>query len=167
MSGHDTSEKGWLAHYRELLGLWARRTGNRADAEDAAHNAVTRMLQTNTSAVRDGRAYLSRSIANDLSGRYRREQERPTLALHELPEAEHPTHHDVESAIQGAQLSRALTHALAELPAACQQVFAWHRLEGWTIPAIAQHMGLSVSSVEKYLARAIRHLQLRLRDFSP
>ncbi|MBU4610542.1 sigma-70 family RNA polymerase sigma factor [Achromobacter sp. GG226] len=167
MPSHDSTDRGWLAHYREVLGMWRRRAGNRADAEDAAHNAIARLLQTPSATIRDGRAYLSRSIANELSGQYRRERERPTSSLHELAEADHPAGDDAEASARCAQLSDALTRALRDLPPACQQVFAWHRLEGWTIPAIAAHMGLSVSSVEKYLARAIRHLQLRLRDFSP
>jgi RNA polymerase sigma-70 factor (ECF subfamily) len=34
------------------------------------------------------------------------------------------------------------------------------------VPEIASHLGLSVSSVEKYLTRSMRHLQLKLQQFS-
>jgi RNA polymerase sigma-70 factor (ECF subfamily) len=86
--------------------------------------------------------------------------------LHELTEAEHPAAEDVESAVYVAQLSRALSESLDELPLACQQVFAWHRIEHWTVPEIAQHMGLSVSTVEKHLTKTMRHLQQKLQKFA-
>ena len=56
--------------------------------------------------------------------------------------------------------------ALAELPQPCAAVFAWHRLEGRTVAEIAAQLGLSNSSVEKYLTRTMRHLHARLRPFS-
>lgn len=156
----------WLAHYRELVGTWARRSRSSADAEDAAHDAIVGMLESDGAAIVNPRAYLHRSTANGLISRYRREQAFPAAPLHELPEAEHPSADDAEAAARLAQLSRALAAALDELPPACQQVFAWHRIEGRTMPEIAAKMGLSVSTVEKYLTKTMRHLHRSLQRFS-
>ncbi|WP_017522403.1 sigma-70 family RNA polymerase sigma factor [Pusillimonas noertemannii] len=167
MSRRPTSDKGWLAHYRELVGTWARRSNCSADAEDAAHDAIVGMLERDGAAIANPRAYLHRSTSNGLAGRYRREQAFPAAPLHELAEAEHPVVEDVEAGAQLAELSSALAEALDELSPACRQVFAWHRLEGWTVPEIAARMGLSVSTVEKYLTRTMRHLHRSLQRFSP
>lgn len=159
-------KKGWLAHYGELVGSWVRRADSREDAEDALQDAAERMLGLDTLAIRDTRAYLHRSVSNGLVSRHRRAQSFPTSPLHELEEVEHPSVEDVESAVYVGQLSRALTESLEELPLACQQIFAWHRIEHWTVPEIAQHMGLSVSTVEKNLTKTMRHLQTKLQKFA-
>src|SRR5690606_25111650 len=91
--------------------------------------------------IENKRAYLHRSVANGLINRYRREQSFPTLPLHELSESEHPVMDGVEAAAQVSELSQALSDALGELPPACQQVFAWHRLEGWTVPVYTGYYG--------------------------
>lgn len=166
MSRPPTSSKGWLAYYREIIGTWKRRSSSSFDAEDAAHDAIVGMLENGGSAIENQRAYLHRSVANGLINRYRREQSFPTAALQDLPESEHPVIEGAEAGAHVSQLSQALSDALGELPQVCQQVFAWHRLEGWTVPEIAAQMGLSVSMVEKHLTRTMRHLRQRLQRFS-
>lgn len=166
MSRRPSSDKSWLAHYRELLGTWKRRSRSAFDAEDAAHDAIVGMLESDTAAIANPRAYLHRSTANGLISRYRREQSLPMSPLHELSEDDHPVVEDVEAAASFSQLSQALTESLNELPAVCQQVFAWHRVEGRTVPEIASRMGLSVSMVEKHLTRTMRHLHQCLQRFS-
>ncbi|WP_454692194.1 RNA polymerase sigma factor [Achromobacter aloeverae] len=166
MSRRRSPEHGWLAYYRELLGTWARRSRNGLDAEDAAHDAIANMLEGDVSVIRDPRAYLHRSVHNGLANQYRAQVREQAIPLHELHETDHPVLDDPESSIRAAQLSDALMAALNELPPRCRHVFAWHRLEGWTVPEIADHMQLSVSSVEKYLARAMRHIHGRLQRFS-
>ncbi|NYT80922.1 RNA polymerase ECF-subfamily sigma-70 factor [Alcaligenaceae bacterium] len=141
MSRSPTFPKGWLAHYRELIGTWKRRSSSSFDAEDAAHDAIVGMLENGGSTIENKRAYLHRSVANGLINRYRREQSFPTLPLHELSESEHPVMDGVEAAAQVSELSQALSDALGELPPACQQVFAWHRLEGWTVPVYTGYYG--------------------------
>lgn len=166
MSRPPASKKGWLAHYSGLIGTWAKGSANTQDAEDAVQDAAERLLGRDTLAIRDTRAYLHRSAANGLVNRYRREQAFPASALHELAEEEHPVSEDVESAAYVAQLSRVLAESLEELPLVCQQIFAWHRIENWTVPEIALHMGLSVSTVEKHLTKTMRHLHQKLQRFA-
>ncbi|MGX9936500.1 RNA polymerase sigma factor [Advenella kashmirensis] len=166
MPRRPSPDKGLLAHYCELVGTWARRANSVPDAEDAAHDAVVGILERNGATIVNPRAYLHRSTANGLISRYRHQKACPTSALHELPEEQHPTVDDVEAAVHLSQLSQALLEALDELPIVCQQVFAWHRIEGWTVPEIASRMGLSVSMVEKHLTKSMRHLHQKLERFS-
>ena len=55
-----------------------------------------------------------------------------------------------------------LKDALAELPERVRFVFLLHRYEGMKYREIAQHLGISVSSVEKYMMQAIKHVAKRL-----
>ncbi len=166
MSRFSSSRKSWLVNYHELVKTWTRRASSRFDGEDAAHDAIAGILEQDGSRIANPRAYLHRSAANSLIQRHKRDQQHLTSPLHDLAEQDHPAVGGAEEAARCGQLSDALLAALDELPPVCQQVFSWHRLEGWTVPEIAAHMGLSVSSVEKYLTRSMRHLQCKLRQFS-
>ncbi|MFM9867635.1 sigma-70 family RNA polymerase sigma factor [Achromobacter xylosoxidans] len=167
MSRRPPSEKGWLAHYRELIGTWTRRSGSRHDAEDAAHDVVANMLRNGDGAVLDPKAYLYGASQNRLNGEVRRQLRREVIALDELPDADHPAHEDPDSALRAGQLADALKAALAELPLKCQQVFLWNKLEGYTQAEIAGKLGLTQSTVEKHMKRALGHIQKRLQDHAP
>lgn len=167
MSRRPSFDKGWLAHYRELIGSWTRRGASRHDAEDAAHDVVANMLRNGDAAVLDPKAYLYGASQNRLNGEIRRQSRREQVSLDELPDAEHPVQSDPESAIRAAQLADALKVALAELPLKCQQVFLWNKLEGYTQAEIAQKLGLTQSTVEKHMRRALAHIHDRLQDHAP
>jgi RNA polymerase sigma factor (sigma-70 family) len=165
-SSHSSAPRNWLAYYRELVATWTKRADSVHDAEDATHDVMVSMLNSNEQAIREPRAYLHRSVYHGLTAQYRARRAAPTVSLHELAEDEHPAMDDPDAHVRAAQLSDALMVALRELPLSHQQVFAWHRLEGWTMPEIAAEMRLSVSTVEKYLTKAMRHIHSRLQDFS-
>ena len=118
------------------------------------------------SAIRNPRAYLHRSVYHGLINQHHKQQRAAAIPLQDLDEDELPTQDGPEAGARTAQLSNALRQALDELPEPCAAVFAWHRLEGWTVPEIAAHLGLSVSSVEKHLTRTMRHLHTRLHAYS-
>lgn len=167
MSRPPAPKKGWLAHYSELVGAWTRRTDNRQDAEDATHDAILRVLENDTGALTNPRAYLHRSVHNRLIDAHRQSRLIDVVPLHELDEDEHPLLTDPDAQARTLQLLVSLKVALAELPVKCRQVFLWHRLEGHTQEEIAQKLGISVSMVEKYMIRAVRHLRERLHNHAP
>ena len=159
--------KGWLAHYRELLGTWIRRAPLRADAEDAVQESIAGFLAADARSIDNPRAYLHRSVHNHLADGYRRSQVVPMEPLHELRESDHPADNDPQAGIRTTQLLTAMKAALEELPPKCRQVFLWHRIEGYSHQEIAERMELSVNMVERYMMRAARHLRERLGDFAP
>jgi RNA polymerase sigma-70 factor (ECF subfamily) len=48
---------------------------------------------------------------------------------------------------------------LEKLPQNARQAFILNRSKGMTYPAIAEQMGVSVSSVEKYILESLKHLR--------
>ena len=136
-----------------MLGTWKRKGHAAGDVEDTTHDAIANLLEGDVSAIRNPRAYLHRSVYHGLINQHHKQQRAAAIPLQDLDEDELPTQDGPEAGARTAQLSNALRQALDELPEPCAAVFAWHRLEGWTVPEIAAHLGLSVSSVEKHLTR--------------
>ena len=167
MSRHPASKKGWLALYSGLIGSWAKRSSAPQDAEDAAQDSIEGLLRGEHAAALDQKAYLYRSAQNQLISEIRRQARQEFLPLHELHEDQHPVQSGPDSDLRMEQLSRAMQQALQELPLKCQQVFLWNKIEGYTQKEIAQKLGLTPSSVEKYMKRALKHLQEKLQNYAP
>jgi len=144
MPRHRISGINWLAHYNELIRFWIRKTGSRGDVEDATHDVITKLLESNVSTISSPRSYLHSSIRNRLTDSYRQNKILDLVPIHDLPEDSHPL-----------QPNDPVT------------VFIWHRLEGYSQTEIAEKLDISVNMVEKYMIRATRHLRDRLQDHIP
>ena len=70
---------GFFEHYEELIGTWTRRLRNRSQAEDLAHDTFVRVLESDSSAVQQPRAYLHQTARNIAVDGYRREDRRGAL----------------------------------------------------------------------------------------
>lgn len=159
-------KKGWLAHYSELVAAWRRNSGVHEDSEDAMHDAVVRLLENGAATVDNPRAYLKRSTANGVIDRYRRHASLPMTPLHELEDKDHPQVGGPEAEVFSQQMVSDLKRALNDLPLACQQVYVRNRIEGWTHAEISRAMGISRSTVEKNMTRALRHLNKQLQKYA-
>ncbi len=152
---------GFFEHYEELIGTWTRRLKNRQQAEDLAHDTFVRVLESDSAAVEQPRAYLHQTARNIAVDAYRREDRRAAMEQdavhHGLPATGDPEHF-----MQAIQLADSIERALSELPVNCRKVFVWQKIEGLTQAEIAERLGLSKNMVEKYMIRTLRHLRDRL-----
>lgn len=153
--------KGFLDHYHELIGTWTRKLRSRQQAEDLAHDAFVRVLESEPGAVQQPRAYLHQTARNIAVDGYRREDRRQSLEQQAL-DLTPPVDDDPEAYMNALQLADSVERALAELPLNCRKVFVWQKLEGLTQAEIAERMGLSRNMVEKYMIRTLRHLREHL-----
>ncbi|WP_271411981.1 RNA polymerase sigma factor [Pseudomonas sp. Q1-7] len=152
---------GFFEHYEELIGTWTRRLRNRQRAEDLAHDAFVRVLETRQDSVQQPRAYLHQTTRNIAVDQFRREERRAQLELDMAGQGE-DAKDDPESFMHAVQLADSIEKALAELPVNCRQVFVWQKLEGLSQAEIAERLGLSRNMVERYMIRTLRHLRERL-----
>jgi RNA polymerase sigma-70 factor (ECF subfamily) len=150
--------KGFLDHYEELIGTWTRRLRNRHQAEDLAHDAFVRVLENDSGAVQQPRAYLHQTARNIAVDGWRREDRRLQLEMQAVDSSPAEAS-DPEAFMQAVQLADSIERALAQLPINCRKVFIWQKLEGLTQAEIAERMGLSKNMVEKYMIRTLRHLR--------
>lgn len=55
-----------------------------------------------------------------------------------------------------------IAEAVAELPKRCAEVFTLRRVYGWSQREIAEHFGISISTVENHLVKAVRRCAQRM-----
>jgi len=70
-----------------------------------------------------------------------------------------------EQILHARQKLDAIYAAVDELPFKVKQAFLLHRKSGLSYGDIAREMGVSVSSIEKYILQALKHCRARLAAF--
>ncbi|WP_420994988.1 sigma-70 family RNA polymerase sigma factor [Cupriavidus sp. 30B13] len=155
---HQKVEALYCYHHGWLKGWLQRKLGNAFDAADLAQDTFMRVLgrPLEAHAAREPRAWLT-TIAHGLVVDHirRRAVERACLeAIAALPEACAPSpearHLLIETLVQVDAL-------LDGLNPRARSAFLLSRLEGLSYAEIAARLRVSLSSVEKYMATAIRH----------
>lgn len=143
-------------HHGWLYGWLRKRLGNAFDAADLAHDTYVRVLASGQAPQPDdSRRYLTqiaKGLAIDL---YRRRQIEAayleTIAV--LASAEAPSEETRAMVVEALVELDALLH---RLPAKARQALLLCKLDGLSYREIAQQLKVSVSSVEKYIASALR-----------
>ena len=147
-----------------LLAYFLRRVRNPAEAEDLAHEVFLRLAGVPLGQLRSADAYVFQVAANLLRDRARRGKVRDDYAADLVAAAdtdEPETHASDPERIEAARRSLAAIAArLMELPQRTREIFILYRIENVARRDIAQAYGLSLSSVEKEVARATAHLML-------
>lgn len=146
-----SNHHGWLT-------TWLRgRLGNAADAADLAQDTFVRLLQkTERFELKAPRAFL-RTIARGLViDHWRREEiERAYLeSIAHLPEASAPS---AEERALILELLESIARLLDGLKPKVRKAFLLAQCDGLTYKQIALQMGVSLRSVERYVAEALYH----------
>lgn len=159
----------YVAHQDWLVGWLKRRLKLGFEAADLAQDTFVRLLRRETAAplaLSEPRAMLS-TIARGLAiDHIRAENVRRAYAeaVRDLPEAMMPS---PEQQMLLVQTLTQIDAMLGALKPKVRTAFLMSRLDGLTYPAIAERLGVSLSSVEKYMATALRHcwvMQQQLAD---
>jgi len=142
-------------HHGWLYGWLRRKLGNAFDAADLAHDTYLRILHTGrVPASEQSRQHLAQ-IANGLViDLYRRRQIEAAYldAIAHLPEALAPSEEARALAVEALVEIDAILHGL---PQKAREALVLCKLDGLSYREIAQRMGVSLSSVEKYIASAL------------
>lgn len=140
-----TDHHGWLRH----------KLGNACDAADIAQDTFLRVLtRQQPLQLNKPRAYLS-TIAHGLVIDHwrRRELERAWLeTLASLPEPEAPA---PETRLIFLEALIEIDRLLDSLKPRVRTAFLLAQLDGLTCPQIAEHLGVSLSTVERYITKAL------------
>lgn len=156
---HPLLQTIYQDHHAWLCGWLRRKLANPADAADLAHDTFLRLLgkpPQQMQALREPRAWLTTAAHGLVVDHVRRQAlERAyveTLAL--APQALHPSPEDRLLLLETLVRIDTLLDGLA--PKA-RTAFLLSRLEGLPYADVARQMGVCLSSVEKYMASALRH----------
>jgi RNA polymerase sigma-70 factor (ECF subfamily) len=147
-------------HNRALHGL-ARRQVGWEDAEDVVQEAYLRMLELeNAGHIADARGYLYRIAANVAMDLLRKRKTRSACLVEDVEfEAVAGAESPFATAVEEAILVRSVQASLARLPSGCCETFLLSRLYGMTFPEIAERLGISLRTVNRYISRTMDHLQ--------
>jgi RNA polymerase sigma-70 factor (ECF subfamily) len=148
----------YVDHHRWLVNWLRQRLGCLDDASDLAQDTFLRVLgrPAAVAGLRKPRAWLA-TIAHGLMVDHvrRRDLERAFfIALADVPEPEAPS---VEERVMLLDVLCRIDAMLDGLGAKVRGAFLLSRLTGLSYPEIAVQLEVSVSSVEKYMAKAYRH----------
>lgn len=149
-----------------FLAAAMRISNSREEAEDLVQEAFARLFTLEGWAKIDNpRAYVVRMLRHIAIERLRRQR---IVDFRQLVDADHltladetPDQHRVAS---GRQALRRVSDMISSLPERCRTVFVRRRIEGESSRAIAQDLGISLSTYEKRLARAIELLSCARLD---
>jgi RNA polymerase sigma factor (sigma-70 family) len=152
-------------HLQGLQRFLRSRLGCEVTAADLTQETFLRLSRLGqTDHIDDPRTYLFRIAAN-LATDYQRAQNRHTELLTQdlqgsVTTESTPTPERVALAREQIELLR---RAADELPPLCRQIVYLNRFEGIPQHQIAQRLGVSKSTVERALGRAMAHFRQRLQ----
>lgn len=142
----------------QRLARTARNVGRREDAEDILQDSYLKVLRGGgTERIDNLPAFLSRSVRNLTIDLFRKRGRRvgAETALDDMMiEAADPLA-DPERTLAARQELEKIQAAINRLPKRCRQAFVLHRFHGLSYGEIAVRLGVSRSSVEKYIIRAL------------
>ncbi|MBU0724686.1 MAG: RNA polymerase sigma factor [Alphaproteobacteria bacterium] len=153
-------------HARALTKVAARRLRDPETAREIVQDVYVRLLQSGgTGRTEDDTRILYASVRNAVIDHHRSLRSRNRALDSIVPEQiGWGEGHSPEDQAAARESLSALDRALLELRPQAREMFILHRIEGIPNDRLAKIYGISVSAVEKQLARVLRHCQKALGE---
>lgn len=136
---------------------------DRAVAEDMVHNVFMKVIQNSKTFAEatNQKGYLFRAVYNECMNYVRAEQVKSDYK-------ENRRETDLSNdAVHYKELTQEVLKALDSLPEQCRRVFQMSRYEELRYKEIALQLGITVSTVEKHMMKALKRLKIQLEDYLP
>ena len=157
--------EGWARDYRvALVKYFAKRAPKTVEPDDLVQDVFMRLARrADLAAIENAEGYLFQTAASVLADRFRKDARSP-----DVQESFDEDHHGEavltpERVLIGRQTLDGFMRALDELPTRTRHIFVLYHLEHMRQGKIASLLGMPLSTVEKHMARATKHLNKRLR----
>lgn len=143
-----------------LLSFFSRRLREKATAEDLVQQVFERLVQRgDLASIEKIRGYVYRVAENVLADHMRAAAVRHGRAHDLFDEAIHAgIDFSPEYILTKRERLARVMAVLQALPERTRIIFVLRRVEGWRYQEIAKHCDISVSAVEKHVARAVAEL---------
>ncbi|PZU01008.1 MAG: RNA polymerase subunit sigma-24 [Brevundimonas sp.] len=161
---HPRLEEVVSAFRGPLLRFFQRRVRGSQEAEDLTQEVFGRLIRQDLGGIGNMNGYVFQVAANVLRDEARRASVRSgMLAGSTDVDVEDERGFSPERVLQNKEALQAMVSALYELSVPVRTVFSQYHLDGVAQVEIARRMGMSLSTVEKHMAKANAHLLYRLR----
>ena len=145
---HEGAVRGWLArHVRTLSG---------ADIDDLVQEAYARLWSSDLPVIDNGRAYFFATVRNLVFEQARRARIVPMERMGEIQSlriiSEEP---GPERQVGARQELERLRRIVDRLSPQCRRAFELRKFDGLSIRETAEKMGITQSTVEKHLTKAL------------
>ncbi|MNK11092.1 putative RNA polymerase sigma factor FecI [compost metagenome] len=157
-SSSDSLTRLYSDHHGWLKGWLRKKTGCPHNAADLAHDTYMRVIETRNAVVMDTpRAFLT-TIAKRVLASYFRHLEVERAYLDSIAGLPEPLLPSPETQAIVIETLLEIDRILDGLPAKVRTAFLWAQIDGMPYAEIAKRLGVSLSSVKQYMARAIRQI---------
>ena len=144
-----------VSHYDSIFGFLLRRTQKRHEAEDKTQETIFRFLRWREGReVRDRKRTLFQIAQNLLIDRSRASQSRPSMDS-ALEEDSAVTQISPTRTVEANERLAILRAAVDSMPPRVREIFIMNRTHGMRHREIAEALGISKSTVEKHMIRAL------------
>ncbi len=154
----------YLSYIPVLRRYFARRVNNDVIVDDLVQDVMLRMHARDAGdRIEHLEGYIFRTASSVLLDQARRDKTRHATRHKELTEKDHPADEfTAERVLQAREELSRIVLALADLPERTRDIFLMRRYEGMSHSEIAGKIGISVSAIEKHIAKAVAHIALWL-----
>lgn len=147
-----------------LQRFFSRRVKDPAEVEDLVHDTFVRLLrQQHHVDVELARGYVFQTANSVMVDWLRRKQAREAY-LDQLHGEETDSVSSPDRVLAAHEDLKRVSAALQELPPRVRGIFLLRRMEGMKYEEIAIKLGLSLSTVEKLMRKALVHLASRVQE---
>lgn len=159
------ADKLALRYRRPLISYFQRRGVTQDQCEDLTHEVFARVSKRNADAMANAEAYVFSSASSVYVDHVRRRKSHFIDAHDDISEFEFESEAPGQSRVlEGKEALQRLAVILEELPEKTREILLLSRLEGLSHTQLATRFGLSVSSIEKHLARGLIHVRKSFAD---
>ena len=150
----------WPDIFRKLKNVLRRHGRTDQDAEDLIQDAFIRFeAYRRHTEVEQPEAFLTRAVVNLSIDRHRHERTLPETEVLTDDTIAFDTGGQPDEVLAGRQRLKKLSEGLDALPQRTREAFAMHRIDGLSQGEVARRLGITVSAVEKHIAKALMFLQ--------
>lgn len=152
--------------YFKILRIYAQRfLDDREEAEEVVQDVFVKFWEKCAALAPDSsvKSYLYRSVHNSCLNQLKHQKVRDSYQQYMLKQLE-------EGAEDGHLLGnpeetvQRILHEIDQLPPRCSEIFKLSRIEGLKYQEIAEHLEISVKTVEVQMGKALRVLRDKLKD---
>lgn len=158
-------EQLYCRYWAWLLNMALRQLRDRAIAEELVQDVFVGLWERrDQEIILNIKAYLAKAVKFAVFKHVLREKRRSEIIHLHYYQAQQQ---DDEAMLEARFTEEFVNGVVDRLPDKCRQVFRKSRLDGLSIPQIADELGVSAKTVEGHLTKALKTIRLSLRSIVP